>query len=163
MKTIIAIFAILPFTVSAGEIWLGEWLQENEPIVKKYLLNLPESKLGKTIEGVSLTHGKSELEKAVYIENKSDKENGHYIYKFKTIYVDATYENYYMWSSPSFKPIQFPSCNGEWLVPGGFSVLSGDNYTYSSVQPTGQLVVTHCKLAANEAHQSIPKSGAAEL
>jgi hypothetical protein len=68
-----------------------------------------------------------------------------------------------MWSNPGSKQIEFPPCNGEWLIPGGHAVSSGDNYTYSSVQPTGQLVVTGCKLMANKAPQPTPKNGAAGL
>lgn len=142
MKSIIAILIVLPITVSAGEMWLGEWLEKNEPIVKKYLQSLPDSEIGKTIKGVTLTDRKEELKNSVYLENKSNSKNGHYIYKFETVYAGVTYDNYYMWSNPGSKQIEFPTCNGEWLVPGGKAVLSGDNYTYKSVQPTGQLVVT---------------------
>jgi hypothetical protein len=163
MKIIIVIFIALPITASAGEMWLGEWLQKNEPIVKEYLQNLPDSKIGETIKGVTLTDGKEVLKNATYLENRSNSKTGIYIYKFKTKYADIDYENYYMWSNPGSKKIDFPPCKGEWLVPGGKAALSGDNYTYKSVQPTGQLVVTHCRLSANNTPQPTPKSGAAGL
>ena len=163
MNKTVAIFISFTLTANAGEMSLGEWLQKNEPIVKNYLLELPESKIGKRIKGVTLSDGKVELEKAVYLENKNSIKNGHYIYKFITTYAGVAYENHYMWSNPGSKPIEFPSCSGEWLVPGGYSALSGDVYTYSSVQPTGELVVTRCKLSANKAPQPTPKSGAAGL
>ena len=163
MKSIIALLIVIPVVASAGEMWLDEWLEKNEPIVKKYLLSLRNSDIGKTIKGVTLADGKEELKNAVYLGNESNSEKGYYIFKFKTVYAGVTYENYYMWSNPSSNQIEFPVCNGEWLVPGGQAVLSGDNYTYSSVQPTGQLVVTHCKVTANKAPQPTPKSGAAEL
>ena len=139
MKRYIITFLIcFPSVSYCGEM-LGGWLRNNEPIVKNYLLSLPTSKIGRKIKGVTLTDGKLELNEALYLENKSNKNKGHYIYKFKTVYSGITYENYYLWSNS--KPIEFPTCKDEWLVPGGFSVLSGDNYTYKSVQPTGQLVI----------------------
>ena len=147
MKKISAFLFVLPLASIADETRVSDWLQKNEQIVKEYLLGLPNNMIGKRIAGVPLSDGRIELDKAVYLENKSNIGNGHYIYRFRTTYSGADYESYYMWAGPGSMAIEFPPCDGEWLVPGGYSVLSGDAYTYSRVRPTGQVVVTHCRLS----------------
>jgi len=129
---------------------LGEWLRKNNHIVKNYLLNLKASEINTKIAGVRLSSGKVELNNAIYLENKNNKAKGHYIYIFKTILAGVEYENHYIWANKKSTPIEFPACKGSWLYPGGKAVLSGDDYTYKSIQPTEQLVVTHCKVAANK-------------
>jgi len=133
----------------AAEMNLGQWLDVNEPRVRTYLQSLKPSQIGKRVAGTPLSDGKRELKGYQYLANLSDPTRGLHMYKFRYKYRGHQFEAHYIWVNKGFPEHDLnatPSCPGEWIEPGGWGVLSGDQYTYQTALPGGFTVVTTCRL-----------------
>ncbi len=166
MRTIVAALCCSATLAVAAEMTLGRWLELNEPRVRTYLQSLKPSQIGKRVAGTKLTDGKQELNGYRYIADLSDSGHGLRMYKFHYEYRGNTFEAHYIWVSKGFPEHDLnaaPSCVGEWIVPGGWAVLSGDQYTYQAVLSGEHIVVTTCQLPSpNPAFESGPPSAAAQ-
>ena len=162
-----AFIATLLFSIVVMAEDLHEWLNANEPIVERYLLILDHTDLGHRLSGVTLTDGTQPLKGYVFLADLSEPERGLHDFKFRATYAGIIYESHYLWLDAGFPKIYLPSylrCPGKFIEPGGIAVLSGDQYTYTDLDPGGQLVVTMCDLHAspNNAFQpmlNLPRFG----
>lgn len=144
---------IMATSVFADEMWLGQWLEINEPLVRSYLLSLKPSLVGKTIPGTKLSDGHQELQGYRYIANLSAPDRGLYMYEFQYEYKGNKFEAHFIWVKKGFPEHELnasPSCPGKWIEPGGWGILSGDQYTYQAVLPGENIVVTTCQLSGFE-------------
>jgi len=149
MRTIALILCFIATSAVAGEMELGQWLEINEPIVRSYLLSLKPSQVGKTLTGTKLSHGHHEFKGYKYIANLSAPDRSLYMYKFRYEYKGNKYEAHYIWVNKGFPEHDLnvsPSCPGKWIEPGGWGILSGDQYTYQAALPGDNIVVTTCQL-----------------
>jgi hypothetical protein len=152
MRSFISIVAIF-CTVNAFAEDLGEWLAANEPRVEHYLLKLSNKELNQPLAGIALSDGTKELKGYVFLGNFSDPARGLHDYMFHAVYSGVKYETHYMWLDKNVPKLYLPpylKCTGEFIEPGGVTVLSGDQYTYAYLHPGGELVVTMCKLNAQQ-------------
>ena len=152
MRTFIFIIALCCSGSAIAED-LGEWLGANEPRVENYLLRLGNKNLNQPISGVALSDGTLELKGYVFLGNFSNSARGLHDYKFHAVYSGVKYEAHYMWLDKNALRFYLPpylKCTGEFIEPGGVAVLSGDQYTYAYLHPGGELVVTMCKLNAQQ-------------
>jgi hypothetical protein len=132
---------------------LGEWLATNEPIVERYLASLGNKDLDHPVVGVTLSDGTQPLKGYVFLANNSNPARGLHDYKFRFVYSGIVYESQYIWLDKGHPKLHLPpylTCPGEFIEPGGVAVLSGDQFTYADLEPGGELVVTTCKLDAQQ-------------
>jgi hypothetical protein len=150
MKFALFLLLLVPCHAISAEDTLGEWLSANQPRVRTYLNGLTKQQVGAKLTGVDLSDGSTQLNNSFrYLANLSDLSRGLHAYKFSYEYEGASYEVHYLWLDRGVKELslsKFPECNGKWIEPGGFAVLSGDQYTYSSLFPSEDIVVTTCLL-----------------
>ena len=149
VKSIAAISAFIVTSAVRGEMSLGRWLEQNEPKVRAYLLALRPEQIGTNVSGVKLSEGKREISGYRYLANLSQPSRGLYMFKFGYTYRGNQFEAHYIWVAKGHRSHdlnQSPLCSGNWIEPGGWGVLSGDQYTYQEAQPGENIVVTTCQL-----------------
>ena len=152
MRILICVALILSSGVASGE-YLGQWLAANEPRVENYLMTLSPKEINHRISGVTLTDKTVALKGYVFLANKSKLNRGIHDYEFKASYGGVIYETNYIWLDSGHQKVNLPhylKCPGKFIEPGGIAVLSGDQYTYSYLHPGGNMVVTMCKLKAQQ-------------
>src|SRR5712691_4263876 len=161
-----ALIFLSPALAAAGGLNLGQWLDLNDPKVKSYLLSVRARQVGARVNGVPLSDGTRELRGYLFLANLSDSSRGLNDYRFQRRFNDKMYEVHYIWIDKGFPPFRlgaYPPCSGTWIEPGGFAVLSGDQYTYADASPGGYIVVTTCELSSpNPAFESGPPPAAAQ-
>ncbi|HHJ11930.1 MAG TPA: hypothetical protein ENK00_02015 [Chromatiales bacterium] len=129
----------------AGES-LGQWLSQNSQKVKRYLLSLKTSDLGRRLRGIRLTNGEQALEGHVFLSARYLPEYKARVFVFRE--PDGKTPVAWVWVEQGGKAMPLPSCEPDksrpdWFVWSG-AVISGDSYTFSEVQPGGDVVITHC-------------------
>ena len=121
---------------------LGQWLETNEPSVIEYVLSLHpgDSKLG----GVTLSNGNVYLNDFLYRHQIDKDRPGSNIHLFEK---DGRYL-VIIWLSSQAVPLPLPLCapgSEEAKYPWSRgSLISGDVYTYTAVQPEHGIVISYC-------------------
>ena len=118
-----------------------DWMKQNYPIVKQYMLSLPDSMIDKSIGGLELTDSKIILNKYIYLgklDSLSVKTHIYFFKKDKKYYV-------YLWVDKDGKTFKLPEplCNDgksiyEWTV------IYEEVYTYVDLFPNGDIVYSAC-------------------
>ena len=148
--------------VDSEEEDLGTWLAKNEPRVIAYLQALRPKEVGKSVRGVALSDGKREMKGYRYLGEVNLGQPNVHAHGFHMLHAGREFEVHYIWvgPGPSYNLRERPKCAGSWIEPGGWAVLSGDQYTSGHVDP-GTLVVTTCRLGGAVA-KSPPSNPALE-
>ena len=125
---------------------LGQWLSQNSQKVKRYLLSLKTSDLGRKLGGVRLTNDEQVLERHLFLSARYLPEYKARVFVFRE--PDGKTPVAWVWVDKGGKAMPLPSCEPDkprpdWFVWSG-AVISGDSYTFSEVQPGGDVVITHC-------------------
>ena len=123
-----------------------QWRVQNEQRVKAYLLSLRTSDLGKDLPGFRLTNDEQVLEGHLFLEARYLTEYKARVFVFRE--PDGKTPVAWVWVEQGGKAMPLPSCEPDksrpdWFVWSG-AVISGDSYTFSEVQPGGDVVITHC-------------------
>ena len=128
--------------VVAGEIWLGDWLQTNNPRVIKYLTNLGPDDIGKEVSGIELSDGSVVLDGYKYLGAAVGLGKGVHVY----IFSHKQKQYAYIWIDPAGERLLLPDCSKSdpEITGNGSYVLSGDIYTWKYVRPGDDLVVNEC-------------------
>ena len=144
--------AVLLFTLifwlsactSVKPVTLEAYLQENNAIAKKYLLSLKPSDIKQKIRGVFLTDNTEFLKDYKLLKKRFTDTNKTHIFLFKKPGSGADVA--YIWVDSGGIPFQLSNCHSpNNHMPGwAGAVLSGDVYTYSTVNPGSDVVSTHC-------------------
>jgi hypothetical protein len=134
------IFAACCFESKAQD--LGQWLETNEPLVIEYVLSLQpgNSKPG----GVTLSNGNVYLNDFLYRHQIDKDRPGSNIHLFEK---GGRYL-VIIWLSSEAEPLPLPTCapdSEEAKYPWSRgSLISGDVYTYTAVQPEHGIVISYC-------------------
>lgn len=128
--------------VFASEIWLGDWLQTNNPRVIKYLTNLRPANIGKEVSGIELSDGSIVLDGHKYLGAAVGLGKGVHAH----ILSHKQKQYAYIWIDPAGEKLLLPDCSKSdpEITGNGSYVLSGDIYTSKYVQPGDGLVVNEC-------------------
>lgn len=128
--------------VFAGEIWLGDWLQTNNPRVIKYLSNLGPANIGKEVSSIELSDGTVVLDGYKYLGAAVGLGKGVHVY----IFSHKQKQYAYIWIDPTGEKLLLPDCSESdpEITGNGSYVLSGDIYTWKYVRPGDDLVVNEC-------------------
>lgn len=140
---VLSAMLILAFqNVFAGEIWLGDWLQINNPRVIKYLTNLKPSDIGKEVAGIELSDGSVVLADYKYLGAATGLGKGVHVQLFS--YKGKQYA--YIWIDPTGEKLPLPDCSvlDPEITGNGSYVLSGDIYTWKYVRPGDGVVFNVC-------------------
>lgn len=127
---------------AADEMWLGDWLQINNPRVKKYLTNLGLDDIGKEGVGVELSDGTIVLSHYRFLGSPAGIGRGVHMYLFS--YQQRNYA--YTWVDPTGEKLMLPDCSisDPKIIGKGTYVLSGDVYTWKYVRPGDGVVYNVC-------------------
>ena len=145
MKIYINLFILLLYCSSSySSSDLGEWLNINEPLVKKYLIQVNKSNNHKPLKGVTLSDGDVLLKDWLFVKRVNSLSKGTFIYLFKN---NETYKAY-IWLTKGEPPITLNGCDPKsekakfpWLSG---AAISGDVYTNTVVDHDSGIVVTEC-------------------
>lgn len=145
-KIVVLFFSIFVLTscVNSKETTLEDFLKTNNQTVKNYLMSLDDNKINKLVDGVLLSDDSLILKDFVFLKKTYEVQTKTHIYLFKES--PDKHEVAFIWVDADGQPFQLSDCvsknqlNPAWA--GG--VLSGDVHTYSSVNPGGNIVTTHC-------------------
>lgn len=112
----------------------------------RYLLSLKARDLGRNLEGIRLGNGEQALEGHVFLSARYLPEYKARVFVFRE--PDGKTPVAWVWVEQGGKAMPLPSCEPDksrpdWFVWSG-AVISGDSYTFSEVQPGGDVVITHC-------------------
>ena len=132
--------ALLCFESKAQD--LGQWLETNEPLVIEYVLSLQPG--DSRLDGVRLNNGNVYLTDFRYRRQINKDRPGSNIHLFEK-------DNRYLviiWLSSQAIPLPLPPCapdSVEAKYPWSRgSLISGDVYAHTAVQPDHGIVISYC-------------------
>ena len=137
LRLLFTILLLLPVLATAEN--LEEYLTKNNEIAIQFLSSLKNVHIGKSISGIPLTDLSNPLDDYIYIGKNTTLQGGLNIYLFKS--PDRKYEAY-LWIADG-EPFTLPKCDTA-IVNEGVYVLSGDVYTWKSLQPGHGVVQLLC-------------------
>jgi len=125
-------------SAAEGDVWLGDWLQRNEPIVRSYLLRLGPKDIGRPLPGARLTDGTRLFAGDVFlgvIGGIPEKAHGFLFQRD-----DAKFAC--LWADAGGPALRLPRC----ADPSDLEheVISRDVYTYGELHPGGSIVIVWC-------------------
>ncbi|CAB5108513.1 hypothetical protein D3OALGA1CA_3599 [Olavius algarvensis associated proteobacterium Delta 3] len=137
----LAIFVIFGMAYSIeSEMRPGDWHKINEPRVIRYLSSLQSSDIGMIVEGVELSDGDLAVYNLKFLGRVDKLGRGVHLYLF----TDSTRTYAYIWIDESGESLPLPDCSELYPNEEGQYGLSGDVYTWKSVQPGHGVVISHC-------------------
>jgi len=125
-------------SAAEGDMWLGDWLERNEPIVRDYLLGLGSKDIGRPLPGARLTDGTRLFAGDVFlgaIDGIAEKAHGFLFQRD-----DAKFAC--LWTDADGPALRLPRC----ADPSDLEheVISRDVYTYGEIHPGGSIVIVWC-------------------
>lgn len=121
-----------------GDVWLGDWLERNEPIVRNYLLGLGSKDIGRPLPGARLTDGTRLFAGDVFlgaIDGIPAKAHGFLFQRD-----DAKFAC--LWADADGPALRLPRCADPNVLE--HEVISRDVYTYGEIHPGGRIVIVWC-------------------
>lgn len=119
-------------------VWLGPWLERNEPIVRDYLLALRSNDIGRPLQGAKLTDGTRLFAGDVFLGVIDGIPKGVQGFLFQRD--DAKFAC--IWADTGAPTLRLPRCADPTALE--HEVISRDVYTYGDLQPGGNIVIVWC-------------------
>jgi hypothetical protein len=118
--------------------WLGPWLERNEPIVREYLLGLGLEDIGQPSQGAKLTDGTRLFAGNVFLGMIGVLPEGVHGFLFQRD--DAKFAC--VWTDSGGSTLRLPTCADPAALE--HEMISHDVYTFGDIQPGGSIVIVWC-------------------
>lgn len=120
------------------DMWLGHWLETNEPIVRNYLLELGSDDLGQPLQGAKLADGTRLLAGDVFLGMIDGLPEGVRGWLFQRD--DARFAC--LWADTGGPTLRLPTCADPTALE--HEVISRDVYTHGDLRPGGNIMIVWC-------------------
>jgi hypothetical protein len=125
-------------SVDEEHMWLGDWLDRNEPTAREYLLGLGSDDIGQRCDGAKLTDGTRLFAGDVFLGRMDKLPEGVHGFLFQRD--EAKFAC--LWAENLGRTFRLPKCADRTALE--HEVISRDVYTYGDVQPGGRIVIVWC-------------------